>query len=298
VNITASNVSTTVSNVEIAVGARQKSTLFTKALLFISILFVLPITLRAALLLGEDSIAGLVGSADMSSAGFLPSASGHPAARLMVLSAPLSGERGKFFTHTWIVLKHENAPSWERYEVLGYASRDSNGELNGEWFGSKPTLNRYVPDGRWFGRKPSVLADVEGPAAEIMIPHVKLAIDKYEATLGHYRFWPGPNSNTFVAFVLRSVPELAVTLPPTAVGKDFKPWIYVGLTDSQTGIEASIWGVLGLKIGWVEGIEINFLTVVAGLDIRRPALKIPAFGTIKLGSSDGTIDDHSLAMTN
>jgi Protein of unknown function (DUF3750) len=291
-------VSTTASNIEIAVGARRKASLFTKAFLFISILFVFPITLRAALFLREDPVAGLIGSADMSSTGYLPSAVRHPAARLMVMSAPLSGARGQFFTHTWIVLKHENAASWERYEVLGYASRDSNGELNGAWFGSTPSLNRYVPDGRWFGRKPSVLADVEGIAAETMIPKVKLAIDKYEATLGHYRFWPGPNSNTFVASVLRSVPELAATLPPTAVGRDFKPGIYVGLTDSQTGIEASIWGVLGLKIGWVEGLEINFLTFVAGLDVRKPALKVPAFGTIKLGSSDGTIDDHSLAATN
>ena len=36
-----------------------------------------------------------------------------------------------------------------------------------------------------------------------------------------YRVWPGPNSNTFTAFVLREVPELRVDLPPTAIGKDY-----------------------------------------------------------------------------
>ena len=44
-----------------------------------------------------------------------------------------------------------------------------------------------------------------------------------------------------------------------------------GLTDSGTGVEASLWGVLGVKLGWVEGIELNVLGLVAGLDLRHPA---------------------------
>jgi hypothetical protein len=39
---------------------------------------------------------------------------------------------------------------------------------------------------------------------------------------------------------------------------------------------------LGFKIGRVEGVELNVLTLVAGLDARHPALKIPAFGRIDL----------------
>jgi hypothetical protein len=100
------------------------------------------------------------------------------------------------------------------------------------------------------------------------------------ANSGDYRIWPGPNSNTFVATVLRAVPELGVTMPPNAIGRDYRPYPYVGLSDSGTGIEASLWGVLGVKVGWVEGIEVNFLGLVAGLDLRRPALKLPGFGRI------------------
>jgi hypothetical protein len=37
--------------------------------------------------------------------------------------------------------------------------------------------------------------------------------------------WPGPNSNTFTAAVLRAVPELAILLPPNAIGKDFRDGI-------------------------------------------------------------------------
>jgi hypothetical protein len=94
--------------------------------------------------------------------------------------------------------------------------------------------------------------------------------------------WPGPNSNSFVAAVLRAAPELEAILPPNAIGRDFRPAPYVGLTDSRTGLEASLWGLLGLKIGWVEGIELNVLTLVAGLDLRRPALKVPGFGRLSM----------------
>jgi hypothetical protein len=43
-----------------------------------------------------------------------------------------------------------------------------------------------------------------------------------------------------------------------------------------------------VKIAWVEGVEINLLSVVAGLDLRRPALKLPGFGQIDLTASTAT----------
>jgi hypothetical protein len=86
--------------------------------------------------------------------------------------------------------------------------------------------------------------------------------------------------------VLRAVPELQTTLPSNAVGKDFRALPYAGLTDSGTGIELSLWGVLGVKLGWVEGIELNLMGLVTGLDLRHPAVKLPGFG--RLGIDDGT----------
>ena len=63
---------------------------------------------------------------------------------------------------------------------------------------------------------------------------------------------------------------------------------YLGWTDSGTGVEASLWGLLGVKVGWVEGIEINVLGLVAGLDLRQPALKLPAFGRLGLDFAPAT----------
>jgi hypothetical protein len=70
-------------------------------------------------------------------------------------------------------------------------------------------------------------------------------------------------------------------LPPTAIGKDFpfdRRW--VGWTPSRTGIRANLGGYFGLSIGWVEGIEISILGAVAGIDIRRPALKLAGLGRL------------------
>ncbi len=61
---------------------------------------------------------------------------------------------------------------------------------------------------------------------------------------------------------------------------------YVGRTDSRTGVEASLWGLLGVKLGWIEGVELNFLGLVAGLDLRHPAVKLPGFG--RVGVDPGT----------
>jgi hypothetical protein len=251
------------------------------------LLFFLPLSLRAALYLFDDQTPSDysydVGTADMSSIGLLQPAESHPAARVLIMSVPMSGKRGQFLTHSWVVLKPENARSWSRYDVLGYASRDGTGARNGAWLGNRPTLNRYPPDGRWFGRTPVVIADIEGTTAAAAIGKINGVIENYETLAGHYRFWPGPNSNTFVAAVVRAAPELRASLPPTAIGKDFRPGVFLGLTDSRTGAEAGLLGVVGLKVGWIEGLEINLFGFVAGLDLRQPALKLPGFGQIDVG---------------
>jgi hypothetical protein len=86
-----------------------------------------------------------------------------------------------------------------------------------------------------------------------------------------------------VQSILRSVPEMQAALPANAIGRDFREEFYLGLTDSGTGIELNLWGYAGFKIGWVEGIELNFLSLVTGIDFRSLAIKLPGFGNIGLG---------------
>ncbi len=224
-------------------------------------LFLLPLAARAALSAFEERPRSWH-LADWSSIGSLPPAAAHPEARVLVMSARTGRWKGIFATHSWVVLKRANARSWSRYDVVGW--------------GTPVRTNGWAPDGRWYGDSPVAIADVRAAEAEALIPKIEAAITSYGfAKAGDYRVWPGPNSNTFVATVLRAVPELRVALPPTAIGKDFRDGPFLGLTDSRTGLEASLWGLLGVKLGWVEGVELNVLGLVAGLDLRQPALKLP-----------------------
>jgi hypothetical protein len=241
---------------------RRRKTL----VLTILLLFLLPVAARAALFAYEGGPRSWR-EADWSSSGSLPAAGAHPEARVLVMTGRTGGWKGVVAVHSWVVFKRANARNWTRYDVVGW--------------GSPVRRNGWDPDGRWYGNMPTVLVDVKGDEATAVIPKIEQAVKSYQyANAGDYRIWPGPNSNTFVATVLRAMPELGVTMPPNAIGRDFRPYPYIGWSDSGTGIEASLWGLLGFKLGWVEGLEVNFLSLVAGLDVRRPAIKLPGFGRI------------------
>jgi hypothetical protein len=207
-------------------------------------------------------------TADRSSAGLLPSPVDHPDALVRVFAARTVRWRGIFAVHTWIVIKPPNAARYTRYDYTAW--------------GEPIRVNGFAADGRWFGDVPETVAAADGDAAAAMIPRIEAAIANYKLRAdGDYRAWPGPNSNTFVAAVMSAVPELRLAMPPTAIGKDF-PYggEYIGWTPSGTGIRATLGGYLGLTIGWVEGFEFNFLGAVVGIDVRRPAIKLPGIGRL------------------
>ncbi|MDO8877448.1 MAG: DUF3750 domain-containing protein [Pseudolabrys sp.] len=239
-------------------------------MLIIFALFLAPLLARAALYaMGSD--ARTWRTADWSSTGTLPKARDFAPARLIVYSGTTGAWKGIFSVHSWVVFKPANATTWTRYDVVGW--------------GSPVRTNGWPADGRWYGNMPVAIADVSGPQAEAMIPKVEAAVRDYSyRNAGDYRIWPGPNSNSFTAAVLRAVPELGVTLPPNAVGRDFRDRFYAGRTDSGTGVELNLYGVASAKLGWVEGVEVNLFGLVAGLDIRHPAVKLPGFGRIGVES--------------
>ncbi|MDU1668689.1 MAG: DUF3750 domain-containing protein, partial [Bradyrhizobium sp.] len=55
-----------------------------------------------------------------------------------------------------------------------------------------------------------------------------------------------------------------------------------GRTASGTGLFVSLGGYLGVTVGWIEGLELNVLGGVLGVDVRRPALKFPGIGRLGL----------------
>ena len=236
-------------------------------MLTVIVVFLLPIAVRAS------AYAFYRGTtnwrrADWSSSGLLPAASASPPARILVMAGRAGGVKGVIGLHTWIVVKPFGATRWTRYDVVG-------------WTATPVQTNYWTADSRWFDAVPTIVADVRGDKAQALIPKIEAAVTAYPYNrAGDYRIWPGPNSNTFTAALLRAVPELGITLPPNAIGRDFRSFPYIGLTDSRTGIELNFWGVFGIKLGLIEGLEVNVLSLVAGLDLRAPAIKLPGYGRI------------------
>jgi len=95
-----------------------------------------------------------------------------------------------------------------------------------------------------------------------------------------YTTWPGPNSNTFTSWVARRVPELRLTLPSTAIGKDFLGIVPVARAPSGTGAQLSLLGIAGVTVAVDEGVQVNVLGLVVGIDVTAPALLLPGIGRI------------------
>lgn len=205
-----------------------------------------------------------------------PDAATTPEAVIQVYSARAARWRGSFGVHTWVATKRQNAGSYTRFEVIGYALR---------WGGNTVRVRSGQPDSYWYGSKPYLLRELRGGAdVEALIDRLHRAADDYPHH-DQYNVWPGPNSNTFVAYLARQVPELALELPATAIGKDFLlGGAVVARAPSGSGWQLSLRGLLGILIGVEEGVEINLLGLSAGLDVSPLAIKLPGIG--RIGFSD------------
>lgn len=206
-------------------------------------------------------------NADWSSSGLLPRPRAEEAA-VLVLAARTGGLKGAVSVHSWIVLKRPGEREYERYDKVGW--------------GSPVRRNGYPADGRWYSNEPWVVASVTGEQAEALIARVEAAIASYpHSARGGYRIWPGPNSNSFVAHVLREVPQIGAALPPTAVGRDYlSGGRFLAIDSDWREVHATLWGLAGFSAGLRSGFEVHLLGLVAGVDITRPGIKLPGVGRV------------------
>lgn len=210
-------------------------------------------------------------TASQESAGMAPDPALVKEAVVQVYAARAWSWRGFFGVHTWISVKPTNGVEFKVYEVIGWRSYRNLPVVS---------ISNRPADGRWFGSMPELLADIRGDGVDQVIRRIDAAAKSYPYA-DQYRVWPGPNSNTFTAYVARSVPELKLDLPPTAIGKDFLAGnALVAPTPSGTGYQFSLFGLFGILAGAEEGVEVNLLGLTFGVDPADLALKLPAVGRI------------------
>ena len=228
-------------------------------------------TRRLSRFVAASSLLGLIALAGASVTDESRSLADDPAvgneAVVQVWGARTLGIKCLFGVHTWIAVKPSGVPEYTVYEVIGWRLR---------WTDTALVARTRAPD-RWFGSAGELYAEKRGAGVDELIKRVAKLASEYPYAK-EYTLWPGPNSNTFVAWVTRQIPELQADLPATAIGKDYLGGRVVGAAPSGSGFQFSLAGLLGFSASGVEGLELNLLSLNFG--VGPGGLKLPLVGRI------------------
>jgi hypothetical protein len=203
-------------------------------------------------------------------AGLAPDPETTKEAVVQVYGARTMGVKGLFGVHTWIAVKPTDATSWTVYEIIGWRLR---------WSDTALVIRERQPDAPWFGSQAELYGEKRGEGVDEIIARIDKLARAYPYA-NTYTLWPGPNSNTFVAWIARQVPELQADLPATAVGKDYLGSKFVSTAPSGTGFQFTLAGLLGIAAGPVEGFELNILGLNFG--VSGSGVKLPVAGRVSL----------------
>ena len=238
-----------------------------KRALLIGLALIILLASGPVAMLGSDSVrlSQRWRDTDRSAAGLAPRPADETRAVVQIYAARTFSWRGLFAVHTWVATKPAHAAHYTVHQVA--------------FWNQPPLASRTgIPDRRWAGAMPRLLLDLRGPPAARAIAQIEAAVGDYPYRA--YRIWPGPNSNTFVAWLIRRVPALQVELPANAIGKDYLGRALLARVPSDTGYQLSLFGLLGVLIARDEGIEINLFGLVFGIDANDCAIKWPGVGRI------------------
>lgn len=208
-------------------------------------------------------------AANWNSSGALPEASQVEPAKVIILASRTGQWKSIFAEHMSIVVKPRGAGRWTRYDVVGW--------------GNPVRRDAYAADAFWYGNTPKIIFELSGEDAARLIPAIETSINRYPyQSKGSYVIWPGPNSNTFVSWVVRNTKGFNAELSPVAVGKDYLgPGLQMARAPSDTGYSISVSGYVGATLAWDEGFEIHLIGSTIGIDPDDLAVKLPALGKLR-----------------
>jgi hypothetical protein len=183
--------------------------------------------------------------------------------------APLPDVLGYVAEHHWFLEFDPDEGRWHRWELWQDADCPvlpggaSWGHVHKDLGDVESGVNGYPP---------RIVAEWRGQAARDL--RAALAASPDYPYRGRYLAWPGPNSNTYIAWVLRRA-GVPVDLGPLRIGTDYLGRLGgVAVSTTRTGLQAET-PVRGGKVGPLEGVEIHFLCFTLGIDTWPPAVKTP-----------------------
>jgi hypothetical protein len=187
-------------------------------------------------------------------------------AAALVGSAALGGPLVGIARHPWISLRERNGVEWERWEVMCCPDGGRYGTV-------RRTHIDPLSDHGGGGGDVRLHGVWRGTEAERIIACVREEAPRYPYR-DEYLVWPGPNSNTFVDFMIRAC-DLHVELPATAIGKGYRgPALGASVTPGGTGLQVET-ALVGAQIGITEGVELHLLGMAWGIDLFPPAIIVP-----------------------
>jgi len=171
--------------------------------------------------------------------------------------------------HHWFVVHDLVTERRDRWEV--WQNRDAGGESWGYVH-----RNLMHPDRPVGGGPSAVAAEWHGEEAA----RLRGLLERPEGyPFRHcYRYWPGPNSNTYAAWHL-SRAGLLHDFDPRGVGKDYLGTFGFGLERGPSGFCVGS-PLVGLRAGPAAGLELHLLSLTFGVSLRPFAVKTP-LGSIR-----------------
>jgi len=120
-----------------------------------------------------------------------------------------------FFRHPWFVINKKGEIS--RYEIRDSLSKKNNSHL---LINNQPPFDgitkTLLSEKKWGA---SLLGSVEGDLAQKMIMTIEYTPQEYPYTNNYSSI--GPNSNTYLQWILNKFPEFKIQLSWRFIGKDF-----------------------------------------------------------------------------
>lgn len=172
-----------------------------------------------------------------------------------VLSGQMPMPIDEVSRHAWIVTHHSQSQRYQRFEMGGDSERDPYKD-----FAAGDVMLHGVVE----------LSDEELTKTEKCLS--RAGSDYYTDHRDYFPI-PGPNSNTFVAYLLRHC-GLHVELPSTAIGRDYVGPVGAQVTEAGTGVQVgSI--PFGVRLGLKEGVEFQLFGLPFGVHFWPPGITVP-----------------------
>jgi Protein of unknown function (DUF3750) len=156
--------------------------------------------------------------------------------------------------HYWFTVFDPVSRQWHRWEV--WQTKNAGGKSIGHIH-----CDRQHPDCGVGGGTYRVAAEWDGSTARDIC--AVLARPQEYPHWDRYRAWPGPNSNTFVAWALREA-GLHYSFDPRAIGKDYMGLLGIRLSFRPADVQVET-PVLGVRISLRVGVEVHLLGLTCGL---------------------------------